>query len=364
MSRVRAYEFTGSGWQVTHPDLTVDNVTWRTSLNSPTVATISVENERPGLPRFVPWSTAFGVEVSGSLQAFVVLSQVDTDDQKMTLGTVGLTGYPDGMPWTDAAVRKYEADPGHLIVDIWDKLQSHRWGNLGVQVNRVDTKVRVGRKVAEKKDSEGKILEAAVDEPWVVDRTETHDLGAEIDQLVSEAGLEWREEVSYGSGSSPVVRMTLGSRQGRRREDLYCEIGVTVAVVPSTAMASEDYASDVLLIGAGEGPSRVVSHRWVSTPSRIRRVYTHQAQDIYRQPAADSEAAKILSFLQPKQGNIRELIVRDHPAMPVWTIAPGDELRLRGNLGQEGTIDRWVRVISIESDLSAIQTRRLEVENV
>lgn len=359
---IQAFEYVGSGWRLIHPEFPADNATWTDALQSPTKLTVTLGNERPDAPRLLQWKHGLGVVIDGTLRAFGIVTDQDSADQQLTINCMGLTGYPNGMPWMGRTKRLYNQDAGHMINLIWDHLQTQRWGNLGVQVDRITSGVTVGRKTAEQQDPSGKnVVAQAVDEPFLLDSSETHDLGAEIDRLATEARLEWREIVSWERGQ-PHTRMHIARRIGRRRHDLHCEIGLTVIEVPTVEEAPEDYASDVLLIGAGEGPTRVAARATVPTPSRIRRVHVHQAQDIYRMPAAVREADRLLSLLQPTQGTIKTLALIDHPSLPVWSIQPGDELRLIGDTGQAGRIDRWMRVIAIESSLTETHRRTVEVE--
>ena len=363
--RVVAWNANGrGGWVLAHPDVPVDGAEWTAALLSHSELTVTFDNERRDLPPLTPWLTALGVVDGGNLRAFGIVTDRSAEDEKLTVSCRGLTGYLDGLPWTDATVRRYNADPGELIRYIWDTAQGHRWGDLGVNVDRVKTNVRVGEKRAEVRDSDDKVVEQAVDEPYVLDRTETHDLGAEVDRLLAEAGLEFREVLSLSRSGVPGVRMHIGPRLGRRRTDLRAEVGESVYVVPAVEEEPEDYASDVLLIGAGEGPARIVAQEWLPTMTRLRRVYVYQAQDIYRQAEADVEAARVLATMQPRQGAITSLEVMDSPAFPVWTIEPGDELRLVGHLGAAGHADRWVRVIALSSSLETPHLRTLEVVDV
>lgn len=362
--KVLVWDYNGAGWSLTHPDVQVDDVRWTHAIQSPMSMEVELGNERVGLPEMLPWRTLLGVEIDGQLRALGIVTDRDSQDQQLTINCLGLSGYPYGMPWTDGAVRRYNADPGELIGLIWDKLQAHRWGDLKVTVDRVTTNVRVGVKTAEVKDADDKVIEQARDEPWVLDRTETHDLGAVIDQLMTEAGLEWCEQVAYRSGSEPGCRVEIDARLGARRHDLRCVIGEGVIVVPAVEEEPTDYASDVLVIGAGEGPARVVAQEWVPTPTRLRRVHVHTAVDLDRHAAAAAEARSVLAAMQPTQGEVSRLSVIDSPGLPVWSIRPGDELRLIGDLGQAGDVDRWVRVIAIESSLSVLHRRELEVVGV
>ena len=365
MPRIVAWNADGAGgWKLLHPDLPADGAEWTAALLSHSELEVHFDNERPDLPALTPWLTALGVVDGGNLRAFGVVTDRDADDEKLTVVCRGLTGYLDGLPWTDATVRRYDADPGELIRLVWDTAQGHRWGNLGVNVDRVATNVRVGEKRAEVKDADGKVTESAVDEPYTLDRSETHDLGAEVDALLAEAGLEFREVLSLSRSGVPGVRMHIGPNLGRRRTDVRAEVGESVYIVPSVEEDPEDYASDVLLIGAGEGPARIVAQEWLPTMSRLRRVYVYQAQDIYRQAEATAEAARVLATMQPRQGAITSLEVMDSPSFPVWTIEPGDELRLTGHLGAAGHADRWVRVIAASSSLETPHQRSLEVVDV
>jgi len=362
--RAQLWRFTGSGWRLEHPELPADEVTWVDALQSAPTLTLRLDNERPAMPSIIPWLHAIAVEVAGTLQAFAVVTDRDSADQALTVNAVGLTGYLKGMPWTRGPVRRYEQDPAGLIRLIWRDVQNEPGGNIGVVVDGTSTSVRVGKRVTEVVDQAGTVVTPEQDDPFILDRTETHDLASEVDRLMTEGGLEWREQVSWDADHRPVVRLRMAPRLGRRRLDVRCVVGVNLDEVPAVEEEPDDYASHVLLIGAGEGPTRIVATASLPRLERIRRVHVEQAQDLYRQQAADAEASRVLSFLQPQQGRVKTLSVRDHPSCPVWELAPGDELQLVGDLGQAKQAARWVRIVAIESSATTPHVRSLEVETL
>ena len=361
MTRAILYEFTGSGWDIRHPDFPADDIEWTSALNAPTELTISLGNERPGVDDIVPWLSAFGVLVDGVIRAFGIVTGISADDAALSITCTGVSGYLDGQPWTDEAIRRYDADPGELIPLIWERVQSHRWAALGVAVDKVATGTRVGEKRDEVRGADDEVTEQAVDEPWILDRTETHDLGAEVDALLTEAALESREVVSLTPTGAPRFRLEIAPHIGRRRRDVRAEIGDSVYVVPAVEALADDYASDVLLIGAGEGPDRVVSHATAPRPSRIRRAFAYSATDVERQAAADSEAGRVLSAMTPARSDVSALEVIDSPTLPVWSLEVGDEIFLAGDFGAAGPADMWVRVVAATSSLSTPHLRSLEV---
>lgn len=105
-----------------------------------------------GLPILTPWSSVIYCEQDGAILpgSGHIVSSLKASASTLDITGVGFTGYIDGMPWTDAAVKVYQQDPASLIRLIWSRVQSHPAGNIGLTLSPLDTTARVGsRKVTQ-----------------------------------------------------------------------------------------------------------------------------------------------------------------------------------------------------------------------
>lgn len=388
-NRLLVFNATGSGsWTLVHPDLPVDEVTWTDVIQSPSAVTLTLDVERDEAPykMFTPWLTALVAEVDGEVRAFGLVTDRDAEDNKLTVNCVGLSSYPSGMPWVGADLKLYDADPGSIISLIWKKLQAQPMGNLGVTCDTAKTSIRLGVKVEEIRAPKstpkpnlkvpssgsgaavspggpsyapGALLRAGVDEPWLLTATEDFDLQSVLDGLYTDSSLEWREVVSW-QGSQPRCHINVSARVGSRKANYLGILGLNVFEIPAIEEDPEDYASHVLVVGAGEGKKRIMHTAASAKLNRIRRVYVKQAQSVDRKDAAKKLAEKVLAKKSATPGKIRSFRMLDHPSCPVWALSPGDEIQIRGDAGQAGEITRWVRILSITSTLSEPHIREFD----
>lgn len=121
-----------------------------------------------------------------------------------------------------------------------------------------------------------------------------------------------------------------------------------------------DYASGVLLLGAGEGDARIRTSKSTNT-GKLRRVTVQSAPQATTQAKANTEADTYLKSAQVERA-IQSLSVINHPNASFGTFSPGDEIRVVGNAGW-AELDTWVRIekITYSPDLD---TAELEVSVV
>ncbi|MFF5793673.1 hypothetical protein ACFY5D_16630 [Paeniglutamicibacter sp. NPDC012692] len=173
---------------------------------------------------------------------------------------------------------------------------------------------------------------------------ETDNLQTVINDLVDSAPFEYAER-SHWDGEEIKYHLDLGYPAiGSRKENARFEIGVNVSTTPRISL--DDYASEVLMFGAGEGSARVRGH--LTTPTdRLRRVAVKTDQSITSTARAETVARPLLKELNGDR-SIDSLTIIDHPLAPLGTFQPGDQIRVIGDAGW-GDLDMWVRILELTS---------------
>lgn len=171
---------------------------------------------------------------------------------------------------------------------------------------------------------------------------ETTNLQSVIDDLVTNTPFQYMED-SYWDGDVIKYRLKVGyPTLGARRENLRFEIGQNVKAVPKIGLG--DYASEVVLFGAGEGSSKI--HARISSPTgRLRRVHVSTNKDLTSKSRAEQAARPILKELIGGM-EIDTLVVMDTPLAPMRSYEPGDEVFVLGDAGW-ADLDMWVRITEI-----------------
>lgn len=200
------------------------------------------------------------------------------------------------------------------------------------------------KKVADKaRDTYAKVRDRQEEDPYVLHWSSTHDLGKVIDDLATDTPFDMVERTVW-DGDHLRHRLEIRyPRRGTRRTDLRFVIGENV-MVPRDAVAGGDYASDIQVLGAGEGAKMVRSLQGTGAPG-IRRVRVHTDKTITKDRDADLRARALAPALHGAL-SITDLAVMDHPNAPVGALTVGDEIYLQGRIDWT-EVDMWLRVETI-----------------
>lgn len=332
-------------------ELPLQNVSITQTLSGPDSMSATVSpaigrlKDDDGLPLLSgDWSTAIYAIEDTEIAAGVILDQPRFNGPNFGLEGGGFAGYAYGMPYT-ASNFWVKIDYADAFRQIWTHLQSQPGGNLGLEV---DAETMTGKTIGtELKQGEFDTINGPLtfeDGPWRLAWYQTSDLGAEMDKLVQQAPMDWRERHQYTNDGSHIRHfIDLGyPKIGRVINDLRFVIGENVAI-PEIADHGEIYANEWLQLGAGEGSAMVRGSS--SAPRRgLRRVRVGTDKTLKTVASANSSASLNLR----KAANIRDvtsLTLFDHPNAPSGSVRVGDELLLEGRVDWT-EISMWVRVTS------------------
>lgn len=195
-------------------------------------------------------------------------------------------------------------------------------------------------------------------EPYTITWYADHDLGAKFDDLADLGSFEYVEDHRW-SGEKAAHTLRIGHpRIGRKRTDLRFAAGENVTEIPDVEVDGEDYASEVVVLGAGEGIEMVRGAWPVSKAGRLYRpkIYTDKT---ITTPAAAKKKATELAKKWAGEEDIKTLVVRDHPNAPIGSFTLGDTITYLGSdYGWAAGKDMAVRILeqTIEPDNGDIVT--------
>lgn len=260
--------------------------------------------------------------------------------ENITATATGLPGWEVDLinkGWVGGPVRHSD-----LTQLQWDYLHDHRWRT---RPDGPDDLLWQPDRIRLFLDEDDIVVEA---EPYSLNWWSTGDLGAKIDELVSE--FDYLEQHSWDIERTRVVRTvkfgypTLGTR----RHNLRFVLGENVFKMPSESLASEDVLTGVIVLGAGEGRARVRGSAYTSPTKSLRRVKTVTDKLIESNQDADRRAQQILAKHQAEYAGsgVTELVIRNSDAAPMGSYDVGDEILYAGD-HDWGPVDVWVKIVKL-----------------
>ena len=153
-----AYWLNGDGTQdLLEPDLPLRGVKVTREMNGLGRLTASLPPEwgrkttSAGVPVIREWATAIYVEIAGDCFDGFIVSEVDDDNDKLSIDAVGWVGYADNQPWPDrtssAQFNKGNVLASEVITTIWSKVQKPFRADLGMRVDVGGSWPRIGNPI-------------------------------------------------------------------------------------------------------------------------------------------------------------------------------------------------------------------------
>lgn len=306
------------------------------------------------------WGHALWVEDSGTFHGGGIVTTAEHQDRSIRVGCTGVTGYADGMPWLAKREDLIQVDPLVIVRKIWAHLQGQTGGDLHMTVDDTTSTVRVGEEEGEVEftTSEGEVVSFETG-PFRLNPIDTQDLAKVVDDLATDTPFDYRVRTAW-SGDTITHRLELGyPTLGVRRTSMVLDTRTNLIPLPALGFAEDDYASEVLMVGAGEGRKAVTAHV-PSTPARLRRVAV-LADKSLRTKSTATRAAREELGRRSTDGAVSTVVVVDSPAAPLAMISPGDSLRLTGPLATGAELDHWVRVVEMTRALDDFDRAELTV---
>jgi len=371
--RYFATRLLGNGTEtLLHPDLPIGEPLLDSELSGYGGITGVVEPEIMGLkdenekPIFKPWSTAIYAEEDGNIIAGAIFTRFSvTEGSRLSLESVGWGAYPAGMPWIGAERKLIGTDALDIVRIIWSHLQGKSKGNLGLELDSTKAGVKFGTEEKQNNFTTGAGEQVSfVSGPVKFNEWSTHDLGKEIDTFATEAPFDWIIDHQWNSARTEIEhRMRFGvPRLGRRRHDLRFAVGENIVEVPEETVDGDEWFSEYLVLGAGEGSEMIRALEDIPH-DRLRRVGVHSDRSLKTKKAALSAAEQLLK-LNYEDGEMQEIMVIDHDHARIGTYSVGDEIAVRSIPGWLPEDVVWYRILGItiepETGLSRLSIVRSE----
>lgn len=275
------------------------------------------------------WGTLLYAEADGLIRWGGIVLRSAFRGQEWSVEATGMSTYPHGLTYGGEYV-KTAADPLDVVRELWAHVQAQPDGNLGMVVDGAKSPVRLGK----------------VGEPYALLWWESKDCGSELDTLAKETPFDYVEEHTWAAGVADTVehRLRLGyPRLGRRRDDLAFVQGVNITAVVPVERNGDDFANEVIGLGAGEGRA-VLQRRIPQRDGRLRRAAVYSDKSVTTAARMDALVRTELA-VRRNITEIREVEVIDHPNAPLASWVPGDDVLIQAALPWLGDVALWHRVV-------------------
>lgn len=344
--RYHAFRLEGNGRETPIAwDLELGDVQLLRSLNGAGGLDARVEPEilrmtSNGDPVFVPWSTAIYAEASGQIRGAGIVTDITVDGPQLAIACTGFTGYLDGLPFT-GEFRAIDVDPLDVARKIWSTVQAQPGGNLGMHVAGTKSRVRIGAEANPTFTKTG----GRSDGPYTLNWWSTDNLLQEFEALATETPFDYRETHKW-EGERVKHSLDLGAPTlGGRRDDLRFVVGENVLDQPRLSWGEDEYASEVIVMGAGEGRDMIRGIAQQQKRTRLRRPKVVKDSSIRSGKRATALAEQELRK-STGDADFEEITVRNHPNAPLGSWQMGDEILVQTEGDWHGAIAVWVRVLS------------------
>lgn len=306
-----------------------------------------------GGPLIVPWSTVVLSERDEQLKAVSLITDVNENGPDLGLSGVGYGGYA-AQPYAGETFEGVKVDPLDQVRRMWNHLQGLKGGgsDLGVVIDDTTSPVRIGEEPRDVSFSTGDGQDVEFEAgPYVLARWKTDDMAKEIDSLAEQTPFDYRMEHKWNADRTGIESFfRIGyPKIGVRRNRLRFVVGENVIVRPQIQWDGDDYASDVLFLGAGEGREQ----RWARvahvTGDRLRRCVVVSDKSVTSGKAAEKSAWAELD-LRLGIEDITEITVTDHHNARFNTWGLGDEILITTPAGWAQKMRLWVRVLAEKWD--------------
>lgn len=307
------------------------NVEVTHTLNGPgeISGTFDPEIPRVTLPTFDAWRTLLHVQQGSSqITQSGIVTPYSFSDVALDVVASGTSSYPHGLPFRGDYVQT-DIDPLDVVRFLWSSLQGHANGNLGVTLDPTTSSARIG----------------TADEPYTLSWWDAPDIGREIDSLADETPFDYAESSSWNADQTDVdLHLRLGyPRLGTRRDSLRFAAHENIIEAVPAGDLGDLYASDVLVLGAGEGRDRIQG--WTEAlGERLRRVAVIEDTSITSRRRAQQRARNELNRRQTLAAFSEITVDLTHPNSRLGSFQVGDDIPVTGEFPWIGTHTIYHRI--------------------
>lgn len=329
-------------WHVPLRDV---SVTYALSGANEIKGTLEPEIPELNLSAYDSWATWLHLEQDGYIRASGILQPLSLDGVSVDVVATGFSDYARGIPFQGER-SGIQVDPLNEARAIWDHIQSYPEGDLGVTLDDTTSSVRIGEPEHEEPDGQGgtRTVDA---QPYKLVWWEAKDCGSEFDNLARETPFDYREVSTWNADKTDVKHhIRLGyPRLGGKRQLRFAQGENVTNAIPLTEL-DDQYASTVIVLGAGEGRERIratASER----SDRLRRAVVIDDKDIKPHRRAKRLALDELRRRRARVSMEQITVDTSHPNAQWGSFSVGDDIPVTGEFP-------WLGWVSIDHRITAI----------
>jgi hypothetical protein len=327
---------------------------YTTQLSGPTVMSGSFKPEiisvqELGLDGYAYF---FHVEIDEQIRATGLFLPPKYNESSLEFTCEGFAAMPHYVTW-ESTYSVIGADPLSIVRSIWNHVQSNPLSNLGVAVSTNSSPQKLGTPARTDvvMNADGTTTSTDVaEEPYQLQWWDAVNCGEEIDNLSSQTPFDYKERVAWNTTKTKVnLFIDLGyPRIGVPRSNLLFNDENIIEIVPIQEKP-DTFASEIVVIGSGEGSATIRGYAAQTFGKRIRKVYVVTDKTISTKARADAVAQSELGLRKGNLFAIDELVVRaKHANASLGEYDVGDDIFVQVNipwlLGYYGA---WYRINSI-----------------
>lgn len=286
-----------------------------------------------------PKATFLHIEQDNLIRASFILQPGEiNDDGSLTVVGEGFSGYAHGQPYQGIFFEN-DIDPLDIVREIWSHLLNSPRASIGVTVDTTTSPVRVGNEVDLVNDTV---------KPYTLFWYDNVDCGQAIDSLAKSTPFDYFETSKWSDPTYVDVTHKINlayPRTGTRRFDLAFISGENIVDVVLLREEPDQYASEIIVIGAGVGLDTIRGYAGNIVGNRIKQSRAILDKSIiFREDAdrrAQAELRNAQAFLQ-----IREITILDtHENASLGDFTIGDDILIQAEVYWVGQFEMWCRIL-------------------
>jgi hypothetical protein len=349
-------------------DLPLSDVERTYTLSGPKGIRGKIDPEYPDLADLGVKSrgTWIHAESDGVIRGSGIVQPGSLEGDSLSIDCSGFTSYAHLIPFS-GVYSGVQVDPLDVIRLLWDHIQSFPTSNMGVTVDPTTSPVRIGypeRDVNFETQAGEQVSFSAG--PYKLNWWTDTKCGQEMDNLARECPVDYLEQDHWNADKTDILHnLALGyPRVGRQQSDLYFVLDENIIEQPKLREHPNLGASEVAVLGAGEGSAKVRGS-YIGQPSgRLRVPITVEDADVTRVERANAFAED--EYLRRQEVIEIEQIKVDlnHENARLGTFNEGDDILVQSPFAYVGRLALWHRVMSYAVDddkgVGVISLRRSE----
>lgn len=324
-------------------DLRVNDVVITYTLSGPKLikGKIIPEQADAGILDLEPKGTYIHIEQDGIIRGSAILQPFEmNDDGSLSFVAEGISGYPYDQPF-QGEFADVNVDPLDVFRTVWNHLLSFPRANLGLTIGSGNSDQLLGTEVDPSTESI---------KPYTLYWWDDTDCGRTIDDLARNTPFDYLESDAWNENKTDIDHFITPfyPRAGSRRFDLAFVSGENIISVALLREEPDQYASEVIVRGAGEGIESIRGYAANIIGNRIRKSVTVTDKTI---TDANSATMRATIELRKRQAffMIREITILDqHGNASLGDFDAGDDILVKVNLYWYGQVDMWCRIISYD----------------